>query len=377
MKLLFIHGYDAYKNINSVLESTLTAHNSTINTLSLAINTENLSDTGMDKEDLRIIDCIKQFSPSHVFIGAGGKPLTYILKLIKNININIFCISYFPGITHYRENTGFMHRCMCDLILFNSAKNYCNYVIYCNNNNLPHDNGIIFGFPILLSENNLNKSSADNSKKLKTIYVDQSIVPNTLKEKKAIAHFLVTYAKRNPQKITIVQVRDSKKNSSAHKPNYRIDNILLNMPSLPENLIISYEDVYKHLSESDLCIGIASTLLVEAMLRGITAVSISDFGIRKSYGNDFFIGSDIFASTKSLLRSKTPKKVNRKWLDQNVHRPTEKEISNLLSSMDNVKLFSRTEPILRVNKIAIFCQIYRQLYITMYSFYMKIKSKII
>jgi hypothetical protein len=94
---------------------------------------------------------------------------------------------------------------------------------------------------------------------------------------------------------------------------------------IPENLVLSCDNIYDVLKSAELCITISSTAIIESAYAGIKSVVISDFGIRADLSNELFIGSNLFASFDDIINGQIPA-INSDWVN-----------SYAISATDNYK----------------------------------------
>ena len=71
-----------------------------------------------------------------------------------------------------------------------------------------------------------------------------------------------------------------------------------------------------YLSEARLLLTVSSTAALDAFRRGVPAGIISDFGIRETWGNHFFVGSGAFVSLVDLAEDTQPH-FRDDWLEYN------------------------------------------------------------
>ena len=234
-----------------------------------------------------------------------------------NQNSPPLCVSCFPGVVLYRQEAGFSQRLTSDIILFNSRKNVLDYEAFCTRIGATCKNALLFGFPALLDATPRTNCSTPPEK---VAYIDQKAVPACRPERLKLARYLLLYAERFPQRELWVVCRDSDQNRSAHAGADPLDALLLEVAggALPRNIRVSTAPAGEILADTDLCIGIASTILIHAISLHIPTVVLGDFGWEPYLGNLLFQGSGLECSFDSLLEDAPIALPSSAWLEANV-----------------------------------------------------------
>lgn len=262
------------------------------------------------------------------FLFFAGPELEKTIRMIHaNQDTPPVCVSCFPGVVLYRQEMGFSQRLTSDVILINSRQNMVDYQAYCARIGASSENALLFGFPALLDA---KPRVGYSTPPAKVAYIDQNGVPASHSERLRLAQSLVQYAQRFPERELWILCRDSAHNRSAHTGAYPIDDLLLVSAggALPKNIRISTAPAEEILCDIDLCIGIASTVLVHAISRNIPTAVLGDFGWRPYLGNLLFKGSGLECTFQALLRDIPIASPSAEWFAANVSPP--KEQMNLL-----------------------------------------------
>ena len=258
-----------------------------------------------------------------IFCGVGGKKLSGFLEKFclkfRHTAGRPMTVTLFPGLTAYNQYAGMAARVKSDIILFNSKRNFDDYKTFCTEFKLDSDNGLLFGFPKLLS---LTKKPPVRPAAIKNVlYVDSNIVPSTYEARDYIADRLVAYAEKFTDRKLTVLLRNKPSERNAHQSVYCLKRMILkNNPRL-KNIDFSYENVTDILKKTDLCIGVSSTVLTEAIFANIPTAILSDFGIKEELGNVAFLGSGAFRSFTQLSEDDIPVGVDPDWHDENITLP--------------------------------------------------------
>lgn len=263
------------------------------------------------------------------FLLFAGPELERTIRAVHaNQSAPAVCVSCFPGVVLFRQETGFSQRLTSDVILFNSRQNMSDYESFCARVGASSENGLVFGFPSLLDG---KVRATCSSPPRKVAYIDQNAVPASHPERFRLAQNLVRYAQRFPERELWVLCRDSSHNRSAHAGAYPLDDLLLvsTAEELPKNLHISTAPAEEILGDTDLCIGIASTVLIHAISRNIPTAVLGDFGWKPYLGNLLFKGSGLECTFKALLNDTPISAPSAEWLLANVS-PPERQVDLLM-----------------------------------------------
>ena len=84
----------------------------------------------------------------------------------------------------------------------------------------------------------------------------------------------------------------------------------------PANLKVALGDMGQVLARTDLLVTVSSTAAVEAIHRGVPTAVLTDFGIRESLGNAYFLGSGCLASFDELDAGAAPV-ADERWARRN------------------------------------------------------------
>ena len=334
-KILFVISYDAYAEIASRLAPVFVAKGASVRHIFLkrdsgrdiVINgnlVKALQKTGdiTYASDVNLVACVKRAACDVVFFCCSGRRIWTVIQEFGQDGIErpLF-VSCFAGVTLYRQEVGFSHRIASDIILFNSKKNVEDYKHHCKRLGASHENAFLLGFPSLTGVATRSDVSLPPRR---VLFVDQNIVPHSKADRIALARFLIAYAQAWPDRKIIVQCRNQNGHNSAHPSKYHLPELLLSSTTdrmVPPNLAIKYDTPQEALDWCDLCLGFASTLLINAITRGISTAIISDFGWRASFGNRLFLGSGLERCFDDIRNDVLPTRPNPEWLEANVSRP--------------------------------------------------------
>lgn len=156
------------------------------------------------------------------------------------------------------------------------------------------------------------------AKRKMLLFVGQPDVPNSLRERCYVVSQLVNLAKKNP--TWLVKIKPRSRIGAigvTHAELYFYQEILdVFFKNRPENIEVDYRSVNELLDEADICATVGSTVALEAIQRGVRTVVVSDFGVRRNYGNHHFLASGCMGALADLeLDSRHASSVDPIWKD--------------------------------------------------------------
>lgn len=149
--------------------------------------------------------------------------------------------------------------------------------------------------------------SWDPNRKCNTIlFLEQPTFPSTIEERISLVEKLIMLAKRYPDKNVIIKPRFAHKTGHAHRPKFLLQDILLTK-TIPTNISISYDDIYRLFLLSEKVITISSTGGLESLLAKIPTYFITDFCNDKNlYGSEYFKPMNALVSFEDLYNNNLP-----------------------------------------------------------------------
>jgi len=154
------------------------------------------------------------------------------------------------------------------------------------------------------------------------LFVQQPGVPKSFKAYQFLMEGLIDYQRCNAEVTIGIKLRDERKRTLNRMQAYsalRETEACLRRARAPR-IWIENAPIETLIAGADEVWSISSTALMEAISMGKKVACIDDFGIGKSYGNQYFVGSGLFRS----LRGKAPMLggiAEKSWLDMNVPDP--------------------------------------------------------
>ncbi|PFG15868.1 hypothetical protein ATK74_0389 [Propionicimonas paludicola] len=147
-------------------------------------------------------------------------------------------------------------------------------------------------------------------------FAGQPGVPTSRAERQHLVQRLADHARRHPERDVLVKLRNVPGELATHPEPYPYDELIRGLGSQrPANLKVIGGLMSRALSRTDLLVTVSSMAAVEAIHAGVAAAVLTDFGIRESLGNTYFLGSGLLAGFDELDRGLVPT-VNLDWARQ-------------------------------------------------------------
>lgn len=274
-----------------------------------------------------------------VFLGLPGHYTRDILKKIRcknlsNQNNYTITVSAFPGILYYIQTYGQWCRCSSDIILFNDKRTLNDYEVACKYLfGIPSSNSLLFGYPTL------GKIEWDKENATNLVYIDQNLLPYRYSDRKELYKKIISLGIKKKYKKIIFVGRNLLSENSNHKVNHSnhldsiISEIRKDFSSSP--IEISYDPPSLSLRNCALCLGITSTVLLEAIYAGIPTAPINTKGVTGKFnGAKLFQKTDFSRSIEELLDNRSISLPSDKWLDDNLEATTPSTQSDFIEHLE-------------------------------------------
>lgn len=132
-------------------------------------------------------------------------------------------------------------------------------------------------------------------------FAGQPSVPGSRLHRRYLVERLAEHAVRHPERDVLLKLRSLPGERATHAEVHPYDALFRALAAdRPANLKLVGGDMGRVLARTDLLVTVSSTAAVEAVHRGIPAAVLTDFGIRESLGNAYFLGSGCLTSFDDL-----------------------------------------------------------------------------
>lgn len=294
-QVAFIVAHDAYlrgaRNIHALMEKTLSTKSHWYTT------SKNLAGNELEWLDVtKVADQSQLRTVKYIFAGLGGRDLNQLIKTlkIKLHNTSPIIIGYFPGILHLRIFESLTTRLLCDQVLLNCERDYKLYqqIARATTRN---ENGILFGAPWI------RPALASNpTKEISFLFIEQSIVPESLKDRTNLVKNLIKLAKQQPDWKCVVALRARQGEASSHSTEHCLEKIYNRLKPDLENLHFVVEDIDMLIARSHHVATISSSAALTSLAWGKLTLFINDMGVKEAFGNNLFKDSGHMTSLQNI-----------------------------------------------------------------------------
>jgi len=150
------------------------------------------------------------------------------------------------------------------------------------------------------------------------VFAAQPSVPADLEDRRRVVGWLLETARRHPEWRVVVKVRATAGEHQTHREQYPYPELLPD--DRPGNLVVESGPMARHLDRAVALVTISSTAVLEAVARGIPALTLTDFGVSRSLINEVFVDSGLEGDATDLVDGRFGT-VRPGWLHDNHFHP--------------------------------------------------------
>lgn len=153
------------------------------------------------------------------------------------------------------------------------------------------------------------------------VFAAQPSVPTDLEDRRRVVGWLVETARRHPEWRVVVKVRAAAGEHQTHREQWPYPELLPD--DRPANLVVESGPMAQHLDRAVALVTISSTAVLEAVARGVPALTLTDFGVSRALINEVFVDSGLEGDAVDLVEGRFGT-VRPEWLhDNHFHPPAE------------------------------------------------------
>jgi hypothetical protein len=261
--------------------------------------------------------------------GGGVQAILHLLAAAE-LERRPLVLTGYVGVVYERITEGLLLRAGADLIAANSPADLDEFRSTFTGLGLPTDSLTLTRLPFL------RPNGPRTSSRYTVTFAGQPGVPNTRWHRRYLVERLAEHAQRYPERDVLIKLRNLPGEQATHVEQFPYDELVRGLgPDRPKNLKLVGGDMGKVLNRTDLLVTVSSTAAVEAIHRGIATAALTDFGIRESLGNAYFIGSGCLASFDDLDAGAEPT-ADATWARRHglgsEHDPLPQRVAEVLSS---------------------------------------------
>jgi hypothetical protein len=207
-------------------------------------------------------------------------------------------ITGWVGVIIEKITAGYLERYATDIVAVNSRSDLATFDVAARSLQLPTDNLLLCGLPLLSGEHR----EAPVDAPIKTVmFADQPTVPQTRGDRLYAYQRLMAYAQAHPDRQVVLKPRHRIGEDTFHRMRFHPE-VLLSGVRKPANFSIDYTPISERLTNLDLMVTISSTAALEAVGAGVRTAFVADLDVREQLGNHIFLGSGLLRTFDQLER---------------------------------------------------------------------------
>jgi hypothetical protein len=207
-------------------------------------------------------------------------------------------ISGWVGVIIEKIIAGYLDRYATDIVAVNSQSNLATFKAVARSLDLPADNLVLSGLPLLFGQ----RREAPIDAPIKTVmFADQPTVPQTRADRLYIYQRLLGYAQAHPDRQVVLKPRHRVGEDTFHRMKFHPE-LLLSGVRKPPNFSIDYTPIADRLADLDLMLTVSSTAALESVGAGVRTALIADLDVREQLGNHIFLDSGLLRTFDQLER---------------------------------------------------------------------------
>jgi len=271
-----------------------------------------LLDAGMVPEQVRTVDPAElvaalRAEPPDVLVVAlpgGGVQATLHLLAAAELAERPLVLTGYVGVVYERVVEGLLLRAGADVIAANSPSDHDRFRGILTGAKIDPDCLALTRLPFLGAPDGRGRLSVAGqhaSGRFTVTFAGQPGVPASRRDRRHLVDRLAGHARLHPERDVVVKLRSLPGERVTHtEPHPYADLVRALGASRPPNLKVAVGDMGSALDRTDLLVTVSSTAAAESIRRGVPTAILTDFGIRESLGNAYFLGSGCLAAFDDL-----------------------------------------------------------------------------
>ncbi len=240
--------------------------------------------------------------------GGGCQAMLHLLAAADLPNRPLIVTGY-VGVVYEKVAEGLLMRAGADVIAANSAADLDRFQSVLTGAGVDPGCLALTRLPFLGEA----EPRTDEAHRFTVTFAGQPGVPGSRAHRRYLVERLAQHARRHPERDVLIKLRSVRGERITHDEPFPYDDLLRRLGAdCPPNLKVSVGDMGKVLTYTDLLVTVSSTAAAEAIHRGVPTALLTDFGIRESLGNAYFLGSGCLASFDDLDSGATPQ-ADERW----------------------------------------------------------------
>jgi len=146
------------------------------------------------------------------------------------------------------------------------------------------------------------------------VFAAQPSVPAEEDDRRRVVGWLADTARAHPEWRVVVKTRAAAGEQQTHRETFPYADLL--PTDAPSNLVVEAGPMSVHLDRAVALVTISSTAVLEAVARGVPALTLTDFGTSRSFINEVFVDSGLEGTADDLVQGRFGT-VRAEWMADN------------------------------------------------------------
>lgn len=240
-----------------------------------------------------LVDALAVDVPDVLIVALPGGGVQAMLHLVAAADLprRPVVLTGYVGVVYEKVAEGLLLRAGADLLAANTPADLDTFRTVLSGAAADSDSLVLTRLPFL------SDGGPRTAGRHTVTFAGQPGVPATRWQRRYLVARLAEYARNHPDHDVLVKLRALPGERITHTEPYPYDDLVRALgASRPANLEVAVGDMGRTLDHTDLLVTVSSTAAAEAIHRGIPTAVLTDFGIRESLGNAYFLGSGCLAS---------------------------------------------------------------------------------
>lgn len=279
-----------------------------------------LRDAGMDPARVRtvtpaeLLRALVTDAPDVLVLSLPGGGVQAMLHLIAAAGLprRPLLVTGYVGVVYEKVAEGLLLRAGADLVAANSPADLERFRAVLRGAGADDDALVLTRLPFLG-----DPGPRAATGRYTVTFAGQPGVPASRWQRRYLVERLARHARNHPERDVVVKLRALPGERITHAEPHPYDELVRALGAArPSNLTVVTGDMGRTLDRTDLLVTVSSTAAAEAIHRGIPTAVLTDFGIRESLGNAYFLGSGCLASFDDLDAGRVPE-ADARWARRN------------------------------------------------------------
>lgn len=262
-----------------------------------------------------VVERLRQDPPDAVLVSLIGPVAELVIgEVHRRVPRRPVLVTGLPGISFPAKWKGVFFRARADLFVLHSHREVRAY------EELAAEGGVEPHFALATLPFARPAAAAPSAALVpdSVVFAAQPSVPAERVDRARIVGWLVETARRHPEWRVVIKVRAAAGEHQTHREQDPYPDLV--PADAPTNLVVESGPMADHLDRAVALVTVSSTAVLEAVARGVPALTLTDFGIGRQLINEVFVGSGLEGDAVDLVDGRFGT-VRPEWMHDNHFHP--------------------------------------------------------